>query len=359
MKISFARGEAFRFLLYRALPPRSDAAMPGPASAVGAFASLETQRFLGHRKSVTAVAWSRDGTRLAACGDAWGALVYDVERAIQTASKPEPRWHAECKGHTLNVEQVVWSPIQPNVLATAGLDRLVNVFDLRKGPAPVHSQKLDEGCLNLDWSPDGRWVAVGDRRDKVYLIDTSKWEVCRAIEFQMEMNQFCWTASGKRMLLTRGDGTVQVAEWPSLRSITYLEGHVDRCYAVAADPAERYIAVTSADSCVSVWDAKSLVNLFTIDRSETVVRLAGYSHDSRILALAGESNGIHLTDADTGGPLFSIPTIAPPNSIHWHPTRPLLAYALEKSPRERYSSGIDTSVPTTFVWGYGRDKRRP
>lgn len=312
--------------------------------------TFETKQFFGHRSKVSAVVWNLDGTRLAAAGDAAGLIIYDTER-IEANGRPERRRLHELRGHSKNIEVVMSSTTSPHMFASAGQDSLINIYDVRTDTRPVQTIKTDSACLFGEWSPDGNSVVVGADTNNLYIVDCLSWKVSKRIPFDGEINQFRWSVDGKRIYFTRGDGSVDVFHWPSMSPFNSFRGHVDTCLGIACDPKGRFIAVTSMDTCVSVWDASSLTNLFTIDRWEVAVQLAEYSHDGQYLAVMGEKDHIDITDATNGTLLFSIPTGTLPNNMAWHPRRRLLAYS-PSSPRERYTTA--EYQPMTCVWGLTR-----
>lgn len=312
------------------------------------LSSLDTKHFYGHRKSVSAVAWNLNGSRLAAGGDNSAILIWDTD-TFESGSRHERRWIYECRGHTNNIEVVLASPTSPDIFASAGLDCRVNLYDVRTGPNPTVSITTDSTCLFGEWGPDGNSIAIGSSTNNLYLIDCLSQRVTKKIPFDGEVNQFRWSKDGKRLHLTRGEGCVDVYEWPSMKMITALRGHSNSCMGIACDPLGRFVAVTSLDTCVSTWDATSLTNMFTIDRWETAVQQAEYSFDGKYLALMGDSHYIEITDSSTGTSWYSIPTASKVNYMAWHPRRNLLAYtpAAPRYPTADYQ-------PATCVWGLGR-----
>ncbi|KAI0567500.1 THO complex subunit 3 [Gracilaria domingensis] len=316
------------------------------------FHDLESKRCFGHRSSVTAVAWNLDGSRLLAAGDASTVLVYDTQ-SLAMSTRPERNFLHECHGHTKNIEAMVPSQTSPDMFVTGGVDCLINVYDTRTGSRAIHSVPTDSKCLFADWAPDGNTVAIGLSSNMIYFVDCLSWTVRKKMPFDVEVNQFRWTPDGRRIMFTRGDGSVDAFSWPSLDHIITIQGHVDACFGVACDPKGRFVAIASLDTCVSIWDSMSLSNVFTIDRWEKAVQLVDYSYEGQYLAMTGDMEKIDITDASTGSLVHSISTVAVLNGFAWHPSRLLLAYAPVKlGGRDRYG----TEQPATYVWGFPRTK---
>jgi THO complex subunit 3 len=300
--------------------------------------------------------WNCDGTKLAAGGDKSTLRLFDAERLLQRDQTHEAD-STILTGHNGNIERIVASPMHSFLFATAGADRLVNLYDVRASSSPVRGCTTDHPNINMDWSPDGKCLVVGDREDVLYVIDADKMVIVRKMKQDIEINQMKWNRSGTMLFLACGDGGVELRAWPSMDTNHKLRGHRDRCYSIAYDPTGQRFAVTSNDTCVSVWSAMTFACQFVIDRAVTPVRLADYSHDGRLLAVAGVYPRIDITAAATGGLVRALPTTSSVVDLQWHPQRPLLAYCVEDDVRRPSSAqgrgyANNVVVPKTYVYGY-------
>jgi WD40 repeat protein len=103
------------------------------------------------RQPLYDVAFSPDGSALAACGG-------DGEAALWTLDRPTPT-ALRLTGHDGPVFDVAFSP-DGTTVATAGRDGTVHLWDRRTGLARV---LLHKGALKrLSFSPDGTRIAVGN-----------------------------------------------------------------------------------------------------------------------------------------------------------------------------------------------------
>lgn len=312
------------------------------------IAKLRTEHRAAHRRDVTGVSFNSDGSFIAAAGDSSTTVVFDIQRAAPY-SLGSSALHT-CDGHSKNIECVTWHPTGKNLLASVGMDKLLNVYDLRVGSTAVRSISADHGCLKVSWAPDNSGtMLVSDCKDNLYRVEKSTTEMKpdATVKNNIEINEFAWGRKSDRLYVARGDGRLAVLRWPTLERIAIVDAHTERCFAVAVDPTERYFAVTSQDTTFSFWHAESLSNIYVCDRFESTVRLAAFSHDSQLLALADENSRIALIQAASGAPVHTIRTSENVNCIAWHPSHRLLAYSLDRSGREQ-----PVSTPNFNVWGY-------
>lgn len=287
-----------------------------------------SRQLRGHRDKIFSLDWSCDGKRLAS-GSA------DKTLRIWTPERTEYGKSTELKGHTGGVDQLRWDPANPERLVTASTDSTVRFWDIRQGKATQTIQTTGQN-INLTISPDGKYVVIGDRKDVITFIDAGSGKVVEELSGRplaprgIEINEFKFSNSGEFLFILLGDGTIRTYEVPSLELYHRVVAHPAPCFCVDVDPRGRYIAVGSTDAIVSLWDLKDWYCARTFTKLDSPVRSVGFSADGELLASGGEDLKIDLSHVETGQSLHSIPTPAPCNSLSWHPTRSILAYAVDE-----------------------------
>ena len=206
--------------------------------------------------TVTALAWSKDGTKLAFAFGRPGreASVEVLPYTVAVASKPKP-----FLAHADVILGMEFSP-DGSTLATCGYDRLVVLWDVAKREK-VHTLKdHSDAVYAVAWHPKGNLLASvsADRAVKV-------WDA----------------ATGKR-LYTLGDPT-------------------DWVYAVTWNPKGTHLAAAGVDKSIRVWEADAvggkLVKSAFAD-TKPVTKLL-YSADGKSLYSAGEGKTVKRWDAAT------------------------------------------------------------
>ncbi len=207
----------------------------------------------GQREKVTALAFGKDGGRLAvASGSPGSAGEVRVYGAV-----PGPPLYTITAHHDL-VYDLAFSP-DGRTLATCGYDRLVRLWDAATGKEVRTLRDHSDAVYGLSFSPDGRLLATGaaDRAVKV------------------------WDAATGARLHTLGEST-------------------DWVYAVAWSPDGRHLAAAGVDKSVRVWEltprgARLRHSVFAHEAA--VTRLA-YSADGKTLFSLGEDRIVKAWDAE-------------------------------------------------------------
>ena len=313
-------------MIARAMAAATSAASP-------AWTTLNTKEYVAHKRKVHSVAWSCGGQKLASGSVDQSVRVWSLH---ETGSAT----HIELTGHQDSVDQLRWDPLNPEVLGTASGDRTVRIWDTRTNKQ-VHAIETRGENINIRWSPDGQHVAVGDKDDNIAIIEMRKCKALKNIKFQSEVNEMAWEpmSGGKFFFLTTGSGSVEIFRYADMlaqeqaQPIHSLQAHTANCYCIDFSPKGEYLAVGGADAMVTIWDVQELVCLRTCTRFEWPVRTLSFSCDSRFLASGSEDLYVDIADVSTGEQVHKLSCSAAMNSVAWHPSRLLLAYAADDKDR--------------------------
>ena len=315
------------FPLLPRLPARqSPAAMSSwRAEQLGAkFERAEVREYYGHKRKVHSVDWSMSGKKLASGSVDQTARVWTIEGAGAGRD-------VELRGHSDSVDQIAWDPTHAERLVTASADRTIKVWDANSAKCTA-TVATDGENINVAWSPDGRYVAVGTRHDHVHIVDVRKAAILQSVEPGAEVNEIRWAPSGDRMLFSMGTGRVDVRAFPALDTVLdSVWAHTTNIYSLAFDRTGKLFATGAADALVSLWDAEENVCLRSFARLDWPVRAVTFSHDSTLIASASEDPFIDISEVDTGAKVHALPVRAAVNSIAWHPSKYLLAYACDEA----------------------------
>jgi WD40 repeat protein/tRNA A-37 threonylcarbamoyl transferase component Bud32 len=223
----------------------------------------------GHTGSVTGVAYSLDGRRIASAGDGtvrvWDAATGDELLAL--------------KGHVNRVFDVAFSP-DGRQLASGGVDPTVRIWDAASA-RDLLVLKTHENLRGLVFSPDGRRLA-GLAGNKVRVWDAASGQRLLSLTgFQ----GLAFSPDSRRLAsASLEDGTVRVRDAASGQELLALKGHTGRVRTVAFSSTGRCLASAGDDATVRVWDAADGRELLVLKGHTGIVHGVAFRPDGQRLA---------------------------------------------------------------------------
>jgi len=283
-----------------------------------------------------------DGKRLASGSVDQTARVWDVEAHRHGKD-------IELRGHKDSVDQLTWSPVDPEMLATACGDKTVRLWDVRSAKCTSTISTPGEN-INVTWSPDGKTIAVGNRADEVCFIDVRKGRIELTRKYPYEVNEITYDPTGEYFFVTTGQGTVEILRSATMESHQKHFAHTCNCYCIDFDPQGRFFCVGAADAIVSMWDTSEMMCIRTFTNLQWAVRALSINFDGSLIAMASEYDSIDICDTSTGERVEKIDVKYAMNTIKFHRGQNLLAYAGDEKDRDDYDVG------SVKIYGYrGRD----
>jgi WD40 repeat protein len=126
--------------------------------------------FIYHKNGIVrALAWSHDGKHLASADDDGKVQVWDITTGANSFTSP---------GYIGSVTALRWSPISNWLLASASNDDQVRVWDTTKkgfteNPVKIYKDYTASSVNDIDWSPNGSYIAIGDNEGILHIWDWS------------------------------------------------------------------------------------------------------------------------------------------------------------------------------------------
>ena len=164
----------------------------------------------GDEKSIRRVAFSRDGSRLAA------SAAGDVIRIWETAGWKQI---VVLEGHQNIVRSIAFSP-DDKVLASAGNDRTVRLWDIASGKAKNVVMKHSDQVQSVAFSPDGKTLASsGGKSGEVTIWDVATGKELARLRGQNRVLSVVFSPQGKILATVSSDGTVKLWTVRSTRTV--------------------------------------------------------------------------------------------------------------------------------------------
>ncbi|SPC62597.1 related to THO complex subunit 3 [Ustilago sp. UG-2017b] len=322
------------------------------------FSSLKTKDLRsGHRSSVRGLGWSIDGRKLATCSSDRTIRIWVPERSI------DHRASTEIRGHTDSVDQLIWHPTNPELVATASGDKSVRIWDTRLNSTTETAMVVATpgANINLTYHPTGNYIAVGDKSDTVSIIDCRKRKAIHTVCSRStcapagdetfdgatvmgsydEINELSYSSDGSLLFLSSGSGSIHMHHTCSSRNpyrrIHSHPAHTSNVFCIQHDPLSRFVATASSDAMISLWDSREWFSHKMVTSLAFPARAIGFSFDGELLASGGEDAFISINATDpslgvrsgSGDQVCKIPlgqgTMI--NTLSWHPSKYLLAFA--------------------------------
>ncbi|KAL2414269.1 THO complex subunit 3 [Exophiala dermatitidis] len=294
------------------------------------------------------ISWNASGGLIATGANDKTVRVWNPERT-------SPRSQTELRGHGHAVEKVLFNPAREFELASCSSDGTVRFWDTRSKTCVT---KLDVGGepFTLNWSTDGSTLLAGTKGDVLIPISTaipSSPVVLSRHKQPQQTNQTTFSNAHPPtdLLITQGDGSVKILDYPSFQPLHTISAHTSSCTAIAYCPNGKYVAVGGSDAMISLWDTTDWVCRRTVSNpSSGAIRGLSWSWDGRYLVGASEemgsgsggessSAGLEIYHAETGDVVHTILTgTSGIPAVEWHPNRYWLAYTQIEETRQGKSS---------------------
>ena len=293
--------------------------------AIGAYKSVHllsvddrkwSRSLDGHADLVRAVAFSADGTRLAAAGGAAGHVgevrIWDVQ---QTPAKTI----ATIQGHKDAILSVAFSP-DSSIIATGSYDKLVKLWDAATGKELRTLKEHSDAVYSVAFLPGGTQLVsgAGDRTLKIWDVQRGS----RLFTISDALDAIYAVAvhpSGSRLSAAGADRMIRTWTWnadsapaagPSATLVTSMFAHGDAVLGLAYSPDGMTLVSAGADRTIKIWDSSSLAVKRLLEPQPDWVLGLAMSGDGHWLAAGRDDGTLGRSSLANGGAgeQFVVPT---------------------------------------------------
>lgn len=240
-----------------------------------------TRMLKGHRKRLTAVAYSPDGELLASTGQDRVVRIWDHRSGQMRA--------ALFAGHRDWVWCVGWHP-DGNQLASGGDDGAVRLWDVRSGERLFRLEGHAAGVRSLCWSPDGKLLASGGRDGRVVLWEVEGLQQLAAWDFPGPVGSVSFDPHGKGLAVSG----LFFSELRKLDGTTFQSFEVEGPAVMQVSGDGR--VYVGDDTGLHVFDARRGGKVADLQGHEGAVRVLALHYSGRVAVSSGPDNTVRVWD---------------------------------------------------------------
>ncbi|KAK4068839.1 hypothetical protein Purlil1_13701 [Purpureocillium lilacinum] len=267
------------------------------------------QTLKGHGGHVTCVIFSTDGRRLASCSDDFTVKIWDAQTGASSGWPDETikLWDATTgafvqtlKGHRGSVTSVAFST-DGRRLASSSFDDTVKVWDAKTGACMRTLKGHGSWVMSVAFSTDGQRLASGSYDDTIKVWDAATGACAQTLKGHGDhVTCVVFSADGRRLASGSCDKTIKLWKATTGSSVETLKGHDSWVKSAAFTTDGQRLASGSRDKTVKVWDAATGACMRTLRGHDGWVLSVAFSTDGHVLASGSTDKTIKVWDAATG-----------------------------------------------------------
>jgi WD40 repeat protein/DNA-binding SARP family transcriptional activator len=209
----------------------------------------------GPVSALQSLAWSHDGSMVAATGNVGRTVVWDVKRRkivqLLGPSVPVGKDGVQAPGATDGVN----FSADDRLVGTAGLDGTVRLYDVRSGRRIAKLVAGKVTLQDLDFSSDGRRVAAAGLDAKVWIWDLRRRTLERTIDHDSNFISIRFSPDGGQIATGDFAGRADVWDAATGREVGEpLGGQNGLVLSVTFDASGTKLMTTSEDGKFRLWD---------------------------------------------------------------------------------------------------------
>jgi serine/threonine-protein kinase len=282
------------------------------------------------------VAFSPDGTQVAAVPTGGGLIVWEAKTGSELAKRPGHTTVSFCPGHQHVVlcgsgsDLLLWEPstgkeqltikgaacasaaFSPDGrgLVTGHADGTVRLWDVVTGK---EVQPLGDQPVRLVFSPNCKHALTRGAKGSFHLWDLETWQLLKRLEGIEEYTYFGFAPDGRRFLFVRPDHSLRLWDVELGQELQSFAGHRDAVYQAGFSPDGRRFLSGSWDDTIRLWDLDTGAELRTFKGCTNHIEGVAWCPDGRRFISSSGDNTTRLWEVETGRELDRLTTAHRPS----------------------------------------------
>jgi WD40 repeat protein len=184
------------------------------------------------------------------------------------------------------------------LLATAGQDKKVIIWDVTSGEALYTLEPFTDGIWSINFSPDGAMLATGtghiDANVRIWDVESGQ-ELPTILEgHEWQVNDVIYSPDGSLILTTSDDGSARIWDVESGQELLFMDAP-SKVLSADFNPDGQLIVTGEEGGNIKIWDAASGNRLITLlENAEGAISHVEFNPDGRRV-LASVSGASHST----------------------------------------------------------------
>jgi len=159
---------------------------------------------------------------------------------------------------------------------------------------------FEEDCelKALDSSPDGKYIATGDREGRIKIWNTKTWKCVNSFKAHNQSVNFLSFSSNGEILASAGDNIINLWKSENWEYITTFTGHTSPVNTLSFSPDGKFLASGDEEGMIKIWNTGAGAGVKEI-KAPSSVKSIKYSLDGKYLFAITLDSFIILWDIDT------------------------------------------------------------
>ena len=247
----------------------------------------------GHQGTVTSVAFSPDGSRIASAGQ---------DRAVRLWNARTGELLEELSGHQDQIVAVAFGAGGQQVYSFGGWnDGMMRTWDARSGELASNLAMTQHAAYAIAVRPDGAKVAYASPDHAIIVMDALGGQVDLELEGHSgTIRSLAYDNSGQRLASASEDGTVRVWDLETGEVRHELGRDHSPVWAVAFHPDASEVVGAFQDGLIQAWDASTGDEMWAMDGHRGVVYALAFDASGERLASASFDKTVRIWDSRSG-----------------------------------------------------------